>query len=61
VVAVALFAVVIIQQVELVIALLPTYLILVALVETRLKQVLVEAITQVEVIAELLTVLAQDL
>ncbi len=60
-VAVALFAVVIIQQVELVIALLPTYLILVALVETRLKQVLVEAITQVEVIAELLTVLAQDL
>ena len=51
--AVALFAVVIIQQVEPAIALLLTYLTLAALVETRLKQVLVEATTQVELIAEL--------
>lgn len=52
-VAVALFAVVITQQVELVIALLLMFLILAVLVEVRLKQVLVEVTTQVDSIAEL--------
>jgi hypothetical protein len=56
-----LFALEIAQQVERVIALLLTWQTDVALVEVRLKQVLVEATTQVEHTAELLTVLAQVL
>jgi hypothetical protein len=58
---VALFAVVITQQVVRVTVLLLTCLILVALVEVHLKQVLAEAITQVHNTAELLMVLAQVL
>jgi hypothetical protein len=61
VVAEGLFALEIAQQVERVIALLLTWQTDVALVEVRLKQVLVEATTQVEHTAELLTDLAQVL
>jgi hypothetical protein len=52
-VVVVLFAVVIIQQVEPAIAPVLMFLILAAPVQINLKQVLVEATTQVELIAEL--------
>ena len=60
-VAEGLFALEIAQQVERVIALLLTWQTDVALVEVRLKQVLVETTTQVEHTVELLTDLAQVL
>ena len=58
---VALFALEIMQQVELVTVLLLTCLMLAALVEALLQQVLVEITTQVHNTAELLMVLAQVL